>query len=116
MDTIDGSGAVLTYDTAVSLSVLCSHNYGQLGHIAADRLQVCLASRLRAFVFWLLLCGFAVSRSTGGMLARHHELSIRARMQLRVRTLYSRMRPRAQRREEEVSQPLHLLTYPAQSD
>lgn len=50
------------------------------------------------------------------MLASHHELPSRARVQLRIRTLHARMWPRAERGEEEVSQPLYLLARPAQPD
>ena len=75
-----------------------------------------MASRLRAFVFWLPIRGLAVPRPAADMLASHHELPKRARVQLRVRSLHARVRTRADRREEEVSEPLHLLARPAQPD
>lgn len=100
----------------MSFTVSCSRNNGKLWRTDAERLQICLASRLRAFVFWLLIRGLAVPRSAADMLASHHELPSRARVQLRIRTLHTRMWPRAVRSEEEVSESLHLITSPAQSD
>lgn len=105
-----------TYDTALSFSASFSHNNGKLWRISTARLQIRLASRLCAFAFWLLFLGVAVPQSAADLLASHHELPSRAGVQLRVRALPPCVRPGAERGEEEVSEPLHLVARPAQPD